>query len=447
MPVFGPPRSLPADFSSYNFNVLRVAANVNDAALVAGLRALNPGSLRIPGGTLGEYWDWSRGGIRVGPYPGLPEGAPFSREIMATSGLTPVAIDRLLDAVGTRALFTANILTATLDENSADIAQFRSLGQTIGRIELGNEEYFRLPNPTARFPSPRSYGDTARAWATRFRSEVPSVKLAVIAPSPLRNTGVNYNDWMDGLDAANVWPVVDAVAIHPYFDTTSLAPLSSPEAGEALINAILAHDDDYLRRVIARLPADKAVWITEWNMFEDEATAITGGSWLAGIANLARAINFMANSRVDLSALHVAVGNRQWSALTGADGRALSYENGRPVIVTGAPFSLTATGETLALLGEATRGGVTAQRLDFGTMATGRPLLGARLTDNSGRVRLLLVNGTAAVMSLRASGRATQLVSAFDRGTVATGTLSRTSFVITSDRIDLPAFSATLIVQ
>jgi hypothetical protein len=182
-------------------------------------------------------------------------------------------------------------------------------------------------------------------------------------------------------------------------------------------------------------------------MFEDEANAISGGSWLAGIANLARAINFMANSRVDLSALHVAVGNQQWSALTGADGRALSYEGGRPVTVTGPPFALTATGETLALLGEATRGGVTVQQLDFGAAVAGRPLLGARLADGRGIVRLLLVNGTAAAFSVRATGRATQLVGVYDRGTVATGTLARTSFVISGDRIELPAFSATLISQ
>jgi len=446
-PVAGAARALPADFNSYNFNVLRVAADMTDPVLVAGLRALNPGSLRIPGGTLGEYWDWSRGGIRVGPYPGLPEAAPFSADIRAITGLTPMVVDRLLDAVGTPALFTTNMLTASLDENLADIAQFRSLGQAIGRIELGNEEYFRLPNPAARFPTARSYGETALAWATRLRTDLPGAKLAVIAPSPLRNTGISFADWMAGLDAANVWPAIDAVAIHPYFDTTALRPLASPAAGEAMIAAILAHDDDYLQRVIARLPAGKTIWVTEWNMFEDEANAVTGGSWLAGIANLARAINFMANPRVDLSALHVAVGNRQWSALTGADGRALSFDNGRPVIVTGPPFALTATGETLALLGDATQGGVTAQRLDFGTQLAARPLLGARLADGSGRVRLLLVNGTSAAISVRASGRATQLVGVFDRGTVMTGTLSRTSFDITGDRIDLPAFSATLIRQ
>lgn len=246
MPVAGAARALPADFTSYNFNVLRVAANVSDPALAAGLRALNPGSLRIPGGTLGEYWDWSRGGIRIGPYPGLPETAPFSADILAISGLTPVAIDRLLDDVGTPALFTANMLTASLDENSADIARFRSLGQALGRIELGNEEYFRLPNPAARFPSARAYGGVARAWALR-----------------LRNTGISFADWMAGLEAADVWPAVDAVAIHPYFDTTALTPLASPAAGEAMIAAILVHDEDYLQRVMARLPAGKAIWITE----------------------------------------------------------------------------------------------------------------------------------------------------------------------------------------
>jgi hypothetical protein len=355
-------------------------------------------------------------------------------------------VDRLLDAVGTPALFTANMLTASLDENLADIASFRGLGQPITRVELGNEEYFRLPNPSARFPTARAYGDTARVWATRLRTDVPGARLAVIAPSPLRNTGISFDVWMNGLDAANVWSAVDAVAIHPYFDSSALAPLASPMASEAMIADILAHDDSYLNLVVARLPHGKSIWITEWNMFEDEVNAVSGGSWLAGVANLARAMNFMANERVDFSALHVALGNRQWSALTDADGRALSYVDGRPVIVVGPPFALTANGEALALLGEATRGGVTTQRLILGTMA-GRPLLGARLTDASGRVRVLLVNGTRDAVAVRLSGRAFQLVGRPDRGTVATGTLSRASFDIAGERLELPAFSITLVYQ
>lgn len=69
----------------------------------------------------------------------------------------------------------------------------------------------------------------------------------------------------------------------------------------------------------------------------------------------------------------------------------------------------------LALMDDAMRGSVMAQRLDFGT-----PLLGAQLADDGGRARLLLVNGTSTVMSVRASGRATQLVGVFDRSMVMT---------------------------
>ena len=85
VPVEGPARDLPADYASYNFNLLRVSGQVESAALVQGLRALNPGGLRIPGGTPGETWSWSRGGLRPPPYPGLPAGSGFSAEIEAIS--------------------------------------------------------------------------------------------------------------------------------------------------------------------------------------------------------------------------------------------------------------------------------------------------------------------------------------------------------------------------
>lgn len=388
---------------------------------------------------------WQRGGIRAGPYPGLPEPAPFSDDILAISGLTPQVIDGLLDEVGAPALLTANVLTGSLDENLADIRAFQALGQPITRIALGNEEYFRLPNPRARFPSARDYGDLAREWAGPIRAQAPDARLAVISPSPVRNVGLSFDDWMTGLDASNVWPAVDAVTIHPYFDTTSLAPLASPSAGEAMVAAMIAHDNDYLARVEARLPAGKTIWITEWNVFEDQAAPISGGSWLAAVANLGRAINFLANPKVELSSLHVAVGNRQWSALTGADGRALDYLAGQPTVVAGAPFALTANGETLALLGAATRGGSSAQRLTFPGVPSSRPLLGVRITGADGRVRDLFVNASATSATVQTNGRALLLVGRFDRGTVGTQTLQQTSFDLTSAHIDLPAFSVALV--
>lgn len=445
VPIPGPVRAVGPDFNTYNFNILRVADDVANPALTAGLRALNPGSLRVPGGTVGEYWDWQRGGIRPGPYPGLPDAAPFSDDVLALSGLTPPVIDRLLDDVGVPALLTANVLTGTVEENLADIATFKALGQPINRVELGNEEYFRLPNPSARFPSPRDYGSLARDWATRIKAETPAVRLAVIAPSPVRNTGISFDDWMTGLDSSAVWSAVDAVAIHPYFDTTSLTPLASDAAGQAMVAAMIAHDNDYLARVEARLPAGKTIWITEWNVFEETAAAISGGSWLGALANLARAVNFLGNSRVELSSLHVAVGDRQWAALIGADGLALDYDGGRPVVVSGTPFTLTANGEALSLLGAATRGGGSAQLLGLVSGADTRPLLGARLTSGDGQVRDLLVNASATAARVQANGRALLLTGRFDRGTVGTNTLQRRSFDITEGAINLPAFSVALI--
>jgi hypothetical protein len=447
VPVAGPARPLAPDFNTYNFNVLQVANNTGNAALIAGLRALNAGSLRVPGGTLGEYWDWQRGGIRTGPYPGLPAPAPFSAEIIALSGLTPPVIDRLLDDVGTPALFTANVLTASPDENLADIAAFRALGQPVSRVALGNEEYFRLPNPAARFPGARDYGTYAADLAGRIRSQAPATRLAVIAPSPLRNTGIAFDDWVSGLDASGVWPVVDAVTIHPYFDTRTLAPLASPASGEAAVAAMIAHDNDYLARVEARLPAGKTIWITEWNVFEDQAAPVSGGSWLIAVANLARAVNFMANPRVELSSLHVAIGNRQWSALTGADGLAVDYSGTQPRVVTGAPFTLTANGETLAMLGAATRGGGSAQRLTLVAAGATRPLLGARVTGADGVARDLFVNASATPATVRASGRALLLAGTFDRGTVGNQTLQRTQFDIVNSQVTLPAFSVALVEQ
>ncbi len=446
-PVEGPARSFPADYSSFNFNLLRVSAHMDSPALAQGLRGLNPGGLRIPGGTPGETWSWSRGGLRPSPYPGLPEGSAYSPEVQAISGLTPTVVDRLLDQVGTPALFTANVLTADLQENISDIRAFRALGQPISRVELGNEEYFRFPNPRTRFPTADDYAATVAAWAPQLRSEVGNLSIAAIAPHALRNVGVSYDDWMSALNRAGAWASLDGIAVHPYFAVEGLTPLASPANAEAFVSAMIRHDDDFLTRVAQRLPTGKAIWITEWNVVETQSNPVTGGSWIGGLGALARAMNFLDHPAVNLSVFHVVIGERQWSALVGSDGRAVDYSGGRPTVIAAPPFALTAYGQTLALLGEAVRGGGTARRLSLGQDEASKPLFGYRFQGASGGPRSLYLNATPGAVRVRASGRAVQLSGPHDASGFSGAGWVRQEFTVTGDAVDLPAFSVTLVVQ
>ncbi|MCA4915904.1 MAG: hypothetical protein ING85_04690 [Phenylobacterium sp.] len=445
VPVEGPARDLPADYASYNFNLLRVSGQVESAALVQGLRALNPGGLRIPGGTPGETWSWSRGGLRPPPYPGLPAGSGFSAEIEAISGLTPSVVDRLLDQVGTPALLSANMLTADLDENIADIRAFRAVGQPITRLELGNEEYFRTPNPRARFPTADQYAATAAAWSSQMKRDVGGLSIAAISPPPLRTVGVPFDDWMDALDRSGAWATIDAVAVHPYFDLAGQTPLASPQSAEAFVASMIRHDDTFLARVRQRLPAGRAIWITEWNVFETQSAPVTGGSWIGGLGAAARALNFLDHSAVDLSVFHVAIGERQWSALVTPDGLAADFTEGRPLVTSAPPFAQTAYGAALSLLGEAVRGGGTAQRLGLGQDEASKPLFGYRFRSLNGEVRSLFLNATPGSVAVRANGRARQLSAPYGAGVSSGAGVIRRDFLISGESLDLPAFSITLV--
>jgi hypothetical protein len=208
---------------------------------------------------------------------------------------------------------------------------------------------------------------------------------------------------------------------------------------------MIRHDDTFLARVRQRLPAGKAIWITEWNVFETQSAPVTGGSWIGGLGAAARALNFLDHSAVDLSVFHVAIGERQWSALVTPDGLAADFTEGRPLVTSAPPFAQTAYGAALSLLGEAVRGGGTAQRLGLGQDEASKPLFGYRFRSLNGEVRSLFLNATPGSVAVRANGRARQLSAPYGAGVSSGAGVIRRDFLISGESLDLPAFSITLV--
>lgn len=59
VPVVVAQRPIPSDLFGYNFNVLRSADVLSRGDFRTNLRGLRAATLRIPGGTVGEYWSLS----------------------------------------------------------------------------------------------------------------------------------------------------------------------------------------------------------------------------------------------------------------------------------------------------------------------------------------------------------------------------------------------------
>jgi hypothetical protein len=443
-PIVGAQRTVGADQFGFNFNVMRADGQLQSSAFIHATRELRPGHLRIPGGTVGEYWSWSRGGIKPPPYPGLPEGSLFDAQIEAMSGLTPEVVDTFLDATASSALFGANVLTSTLSENISDFQRFQGLGQSIRRVELGNEEYFGYPNNRARFPDAAAYARLTREWTVELDTRFPGVRTAAIAPSPVRNVGSDFGDWMNALAAARAWDVVDAVAIHPYTDATMPVAVQDDASAAAFVARTVREDDTYIDRVLARLPSDKSIWITEWNSLDNSSSANVAGTWAHGLSALSRALNFLDTPRIEVMSFHVLLGDLQWQALTGLDGRFLDRANGRAVIGRVAPYEMTGAGMGLSLMGMAMDGGADIARLDLGFAEAQTTVFGYRFWKSGGRRLSLFVNGTDQPLVINVPGRARQLTAA-PWSAATTSKVQQRLVTIPDTGLTLPAFSMTLV--
>src|SRR5207248_10180294 len=124
----------------------------SNSSLLRALAELKPQTLRYPGGTVANYWDWRQGwfvrGAQVPPnwYNLPPAPAPLEdfKQAIKASGATPV--------------FVLNMLTSTLDAQLAMLRHARWLGLPVALVELGNEFYLNAPDYAAAFPTGQDYG-------------------------------------------------------------------------------------------------------------------------------------------------------------------------------------------------------------------------------------------------------------------------------------------------
>lgn len=445
VPVVVAQRPIPSDLFGYNFNVLRSADVLSRGDFRTNLRGLRAATLRIPGGTVGEYWSWARGGLLPPPYIGLPAPPPFNAEQLALTGATIAAVDATLDAADATALFAINALTRDLDTNIADLRGFEAIGQPVRAIEIGNEEYFRTPNNVARFPTASAYAALARDWSVALKAAFPAARTAAIAPSPVRQTGISFGDWVTAIEAANGWSTLDAIAIHPYAEISF--PVVARSDAEAMtgVTTLLAADNAYLDAVRARLPAAERIWITEWNTNDNATAPAFAGSWIHALSALARALNFLDFSQVDYVLQHVVQGDLQWQAMTAADGRLINFGNWQSGTAIVAPFTLTASGRVMALLGDAMRGGGRAMKLNLGVDEQSTPVLGYRFVQADGDVVTVIVNASDRVLRFALGGRARRLSALPWSSPVTAAQMNETVLQLGGDGLAMPAFSAAIV--
>lgn len=374
-------QALPANWFGLNGqNVTSGAVSWVDSNLMEKVPVLKPQMIRYP--SFFSFWDWKEGWVVNSPL--LPDKyADLERKPNYLENFKLV-----LDAAGASALFTLNLVTATLQDQIAMLRHADSIGIPVKYVELGNEFYIS-PNEVngdgvevvdSIYPTAREYGLVANEWIDTIHHYFPQAEVCVIGAWTDGSRG-KKGTWNDSLRAV-LHGREDAWSYHVYqpsswFDTTEteedLMAAEPDEMDDWMAQPFIAFD--VLQESISRANAGKDAWITEFNL-NDHFRPVQG-MWGHGLFNAALSLLYLKDTLVAHSICHAMVGSALYGQyFTDSLGFVLSPEDDDfpslpdPPITT--PWSLTATGHAMKLLGEAQIGKTEYAEIDFpkGPMVT-----------------------------------------------------------------------------
>jgi len=380
--LIGEPRPIPEHFLGYNGNLVR-GGSWRDDKLLSAFCSLRPEHLRYPAGMIANYWDWRTGWFKNGAQ--VPHG--LNRATPNPYHLED--LKRACVACGAEPQIVLNLLTATLDDQMEMLRAARKLGLTANRVELGNEFYLDRKDYKARFPTVEDYGRVANEWIAAIKREFSNIKVGVVGAAVRPHDGFRRRTWN-----ARLLPTLksaDALVLHVYqgsglaakgdntMEEAGLveeakgrkagqpnfagqralkAKFESPGAVARVLGMAFRRWDEM--KELKAIPRGMEVWITEYNLFD--RTGPVRGTWAHGLFSAVLTLNFLQESRITMATYHSLYGNAMFTAILNGDHAFANLTEDNPPTT---PYALSASGQTLALLGEALHGGVSADRLVF----------------------------------------------------------------------------------
>ncbi|MGF1481072.1 MAG: hypothetical protein ACFB4I_16575 [Cyanophyceae cyanobacterium] len=397
-------RSVTAKLACFNINAVRVAS-WRESNFTDPVQQLHAKTLRFPGGTVANYWDWKRGGV-IQDTSRLPRGLPnflrYKARRYKAGGLEELQAG--LDLTDTAPIFVLNLLTSNIKSQIEMLRTASELGIPVQHIELGNEFYFNIPNYKKFFPRPEDYAATARRWIAAIRQEFPEAKISVVGVAPDPQKPERLQHW-NRLLLNQVADRADAISLHIYgrhgLDSQVDPELEYPFFTAEEVSIILGEpfrvwQTTRERDAYQRIPNNMERWITEYNYIEkatvpgQEFEQRVVGSWTHGLYALEMALLFLEDPRVTTICNHDLIGNSMFTAV---------HLSELPETENAGSFKFSATGLTLQLFNEAIAGMTEAQQIDFspGELLQGQdnfryPALYGWRFSNEDEQRALIIN-------------------------------------------------------
>ena len=279
----GSVRRLPKGLFSASLEAM-IEHLIDDPKKIAALAPMNLGYGRFPGGSQSDFYDWRKGQLALEVKPNSSGYIKFWGKVIpginATwrNGMYYEQYVKFCQSIGAEAIWVPNLETSTVDEQVAWVQHLAAKGVTPRYVEMGNEFYVAMlfdPDSMARWPNEPATRKVIHQYVDALRPHLPkNVKIATQAcsenfgvkePSAGAQRMLHWNDTIKSED----W--FDAVTIHLYAQIPNLTDArdtSDPAQAKRVFDAVMAHHDDGLEKVLkalgARVPG-KEIWITEWS--------------------------------------------------------------------------------------------------------------------------------------------------------------------------------------
>jgi hypothetical protein len=284
-----------------------------------------------------------------------------------TKNLPPATLESLkqmTDSTGAVPLFVVNILTSTLDEQLEMLKTARSLGLPVKYIELGNEIYWGKHSDV--YPTAADYAKTAAEWSHAIKASFPEAKIAIIVDSedPDFKAGDRVLTWN-----ANIRKFIegnndiDAVTMHPYIFKSSSYPeisdLSAENIKRTMAASFLARNN-VTHAIDHSLPPGKEVWITEYNIIDDEH--VVNSRWIHALFSASMTLSFLDEPRISMLMFHSLSGAYTFAAIHHPTyAKIFNNEYHKPMV----PYTLTAAGVGVTQVFGAVKGMNEYKKIEF----------------------------------------------------------------------------------
>jgi hypothetical protein len=188
----GPTRLLPPHYFGINYDYVNTAWRAaRDPGRDEQLALLEPGTVRWPGGTEANFFDW-RTGYPVAP-PAVASCAPAGAHQIGKLSFTLTDLESVYDRTGAPPLFDLDLVTSDLGDQVAMLEDAKRDGIPIDYVELGNGLYNRNCYWVQRFPTATDYGKTVAKWVNALHRDFPRVLVTAEAALLARTT--RARDW------------------------------------------------------------------------------------------------------------------------------------------------------------------------------------------------------------------------------------------------------------